>query len=340
MNSTIEFQGRDAIVLPANTTSVDVTDIPTLLAEAVYPRLLAEGALPTVPDGLSTELAQTAFQDSKNVQLYILAKVYFGNLTLAIEKGRRGEAGGIVARLKNTKSPYFTLPDLPFAEVAVDDFCKYVADVYRMTVTFADDELQGTNAALKEPPAKQTNDEEARVLFDKIEQVKVEIEDWKTRDDTRASDFEIKQNHLKPLLAELALLEAKKSAMRGDFQDETPQPAPAQATATPAPEVVASNDHAPAKPNWRHLVQAEAWEHWLRLRASGCNPSVYSICGDMAKWCAAKKIKGDKGQDPKAGTIRNTVLGGGHWTPPHHSVAEAKKHIAQIAQTKVAQTAQ
>lgn len=102
----------------------------------------------------------------------------------------------------------------------------------------------------------------------------------------------------------------------------------------------ASDAPAPAKPNWRHLIQAEAREHWLRLRASGCNPSIYSICSDMARWCADNGIKGDKGQDPKAGTIRNTVLGGGHWTPPHHSVAEAKKHIAQIAQTKAAQTAQ
>lgn len=109
----------------------------------------------------------------------------------------------------------------------------------------------------------------------------------------------------------------------------------------PVPRVgPASNGPVPAKPNWRHLIQAEAREHWLRLRASGCNPSVYSICGDMAKWCADNKIKGDKGQDPKAGTIRNTVLGGGNWTPPHHSVAEAKNYIAQIAQTKAAQTAQ
>lgn len=122
------------------------------------------------------------------------------------------------------------------------------------------------------------------------------------------------------------------------------EPAPATDTApaqtAPAPVVAASDGPAPAKPNWRHLIQAEAREHWLRLRASGCNPSIYSICSDMARWCADNGIKGDKGQDPKAGTIRNTVLGGGHWTPPHHSVAEAKKYIAQIAQTKVAQTAQ
>lgn len=114
--------------------------------------------------------------------------------------------------------------------------------------------------------------------------------------------------------------------------------APKHGAATPAPVVADGEVTDPAKPNWRHLIQAEAWEHWLRLRASGCNPSVYSISGDLAKWCADKGIKGDKGQDPKAGTIRNSVLGGGNWTPPHHSVSEAKKYIAQTAQTKVAQT--
>lgn len=88
-----------------------------------------------------------------------------------------------------------------------------------------------------------------------------------------------------------------------------------------------------ARRNWRHLVQEEAWEHWLRLRASGCNPSVFSICDDMAKWCQINNIKGAKGQNPAAGTIRNTVLGAGHWTPPQHSVEEAKRLVAQIAQT-------
>jgi hypothetical protein len=97
----------------------------------------------------------------------------------------------------------------------------------------------------------------------------------------------------------------------------------------------ASNGAAPVT-NWRLRVQVEAYEHWLRLRASGCNPSVYSICGDMATWCVTNGIKGDKNQDPKAGTIRNTVLGAGHWTPPSHSVEQAKEYVAQTAQMKVA----
>ena len=85
--------------------------------------------------------------------------------------------------------------------------------------------------------------------------------------------------------------------------------------------------------DWRMAVQEEAWEHWLRLRASGCNQSVHGICDHMAKWCTDNNIQGGKKQNPRAGTIRNTVLGAGHWNPPPHSVAQAKAYIAQFAQT-------
>jgi hypothetical protein len=104
---------------------------------------------------------------------------------------------------------------------------------------------------------------------------------------------------------------------------------------TPAP--------APAKViphHWRHQVQIEATEHWIRLRASNANPSVNGICEWMAKWCIENDIKGGKNQNPRAGTLRNTVLGAGHWTPPNLTVQQAKEHVARIAQTKAAQTAQ
>lgn len=93
-------------------------------------------------------------------------------------------------------------------------------------------------------------------------------------------------------------------------------------------------------PGWRMQIQAEAWRYWLTLRAAGCNPSVYGICERMAKWCAEQDIKGGKGQNPTAGTIRNGVLGAGHWTPPAHTVAQAKAHVAQIAQTAQTEVAQ
>jgi len=96
------------------------------------------------------------------------------------------------------------------------------------------------------------------------------------------------------------------------------------------------------KVDWRYVVQAEAYEHWLRLRARGCSPSVYSISQWLATWCIENNVKGGKGQFPSSGTIRNSVIAGKNWIPPQHSVAQAKKHVDQIAQTSqqvVAQTA-
>lgn len=87
---------------------------------------------------------------------------------------------------------------------------------------------------------------------------------------------------------------------------------------------------APAN-NWRHQIQAAAYKRWLELRATGACPSVNSISELMAIWCRDNNIKGDKGQDPRAGTIRNTVLNAKSWTPPQHSPEQAQKHLAQTA---------
>jgi len=82
----------------------------------------------------------------------------------------------------------------------------------------------------------------------------------------------------------------------------------------------------PAK-DWRFEVQEEAYKLWIRLRAAGCNPSINSICQLLADWCIQKDIRGGKGQNPTAGTIRNAALAGGKWTPPGLSVAAAKQHL-------------
>ncbi len=125
---------------------------------------------------------------------------------------------------------------------------------------------------------------------------------------------------------------------------QAPMVAPEPDTKPPAapiePVPVADAPASEPLTNWRHRIQAEAWEHWLRLRASGCNPSVHSICDHMAEWCIAQNIIGGKNQHPRAGTIRNAVLGAGHWKPPHHSVAAAQEYIAQIAQTAQTEVAQ
>jgi len=124
------------------------------------------------------------------------------------------------------------------------------------------------------------------------------------------------------------------------------QPAPAQATATPAPAESASDGPATAVPNWKMRVQTEATELFIRLLASGANPTPHSILDSMVTWCCNNEIKTDGkngGINPSKGYLRTHVLGGRHWTPPTMSREQAKKHIAQVAQvaqTKVAQVAQ
>ena len=88
-----------------------------------------------------------------------------------------------------------------------------------------------------------------------------------------------------------------------------------------------------AKPDGRMLIQAEAYEYWLRLKASGANPTVNSICGPMAKWCSETGTTTHTGVTPTAGTLRNAILGGSSgWNPPTHNREQAKKHVAQLAQ--------
>lgn len=95
-----------------------------------------------------------------------------------------------------------------------------------------------------------------------------------------------------------------------------------------------------AKPDGRLLIQAEAYALWLRLKASGANPSVNSICEPMAKWCADTGTTTHTGVTPRAGTIRNTILGGSSgWEPPKHTREQAKKELAQLAQVAQSKSA-
>lgn len=108
------------------------------------------------------------------------------------------------------------------------------------------------------------------------------------------------------------------------------------------PEKAGLVDKATAKPatNWRMKIQAEAYEHWIRLLASGCSPTVHSILDYMAKWCETNNVRTDSGIFPRTGHIKNTVLGGGHWMPPTISREQAKNHVAQVAQVAHSKTAQ
>ncbi len=116
----------------------------------------------------------------------------------------------------------------------------------------------------------------------------------------------------------------------------------APSTAAPLPVVAASDGPAPlpAVANWKMRVQAEAAELFLRLLASGANPTQHSLIGPMAQWCRDNEVKTDTGINPSEGYLRTHVLGGGYWTAPTMTREQAKKHVAQVAQTKVAQVAQ
>ena len=97
-----------------------------------------------------------------------------------------------------------------------------------------------------------------------------------------------------------------------------------------------SNDDAqPA----RLRIQQEATEEWIRWLATGGNPTVHAISERLAQWCASNDVRTAGKVNPRAGTIRNTILGAGHWTPPGMSREKAKEHVAQVAHAHVAHVA-
>lgn len=119
---------------------------------------------------------------------------------------------------------------------------------------------------------------------------------------------------------QLAELEKQLQELRGDDLSTSHV-----AAVGPSPTV--------AKPDGRMKIQAEAYEHWIRLKASGANPTINSICESLARWCADNGVTTQTGVTPRAGTIRNTILGGNSgWVPPAHSRDQAKAHVAQLAQ--------
>jgi len=160
-----------------------------------------------------------------------------------------------------------------------------------------------------------------------IDEVQTKIREITALKAMSISEIQYRDGRLKELSDELARLQ---------------QPAQDQTAATPAPVVVASNGPAllPAVPNWKMRVQAEATELFLRLLASGANPTPHSILDSMAQWCRDNEIKTATNINPSANYLRTHVLGGKHWPPPTMSREQAKKHVAQVAQTKVAQVAQ
>ena len=142
----------------------------------------------------------------------------------------------------------------------------------------------------------------------------------KERRDLPPTEIIARRENLPEARRRAAELEKQCSDLRGDNVSSSQTTA-----ADPIPS--------PATPDGRMKIQAEAYEHWIRLKASGANPSVHSICPDMAKWCANNHITTRTGTTPMAGTIRNTILGGSSgWEPPTHSRDQAIEHVARLEQ--------
>jgi hypothetical protein len=96
--------------------------------------------------------------------------------------------------------------------------------------------------------------------------------------------------------------------------------------------------------DWKMQCQAEAYEQWVRMRATGANPTVRGISKHVAKWCRLIDVcTTGYGKHPGETYLRTHVLGGKHWKPPlNMSVEDAIAHVAQakiMAQAAVAQVA-
>ena len=165
------------------------------------------------------------------------------------------------------------------------------------------------------------SEEDVDVLLADLDEAKRNHQAWVTADTKGIpSEIKLRNKELPAAKQALAELEAKISKLRGDV---FPEPSAGPAV----------NTNTSAKADGRMLIQQEAYEHWIRLKASGANPSVHSICDHMARWCADQHVTTQTGTTPAAGTIRNTILGGSSgWEPPTHSRDQAKEHVARLAQ--------
>lgn len=154
--------------------------------------------------------------------------------------------------------------------------------------------------------------------LDEARQYRDDLE--KDRRDLSLAEIIARKKELPEARKQVAELEQRYRELRGDVLFQSQSAAISSTTAL-------------AKPDGRPQIQAEAYEYWIRLKASGANPTVHSICEMMARWCADNNITTQTGITPRAGTIRNTILGGSSgWQPPTHSRDQAREHVAQLAQ--------
>lgn len=123
-------QPRPTITLPAGTRTVDVVDIPSLIAETLYCGLLAEGRL---PEG-ETALPDDAYERLRSVQLYKLTQTHLKWMINSVKTSR------LVPISRTTRLPC-GIDDIADAYVGIDAFKAYVGHAYDdIEVRVADEE--------------------------------------------------------------------------------------------------------------------------------------------------------------------------------------------------------
>jgi hypothetical protein len=118
---------------------------------------------------------------------------------------------------------------------------------------------------------------------------------------------------------------AKLNSIGGAAHSDADVAAPA--SPTPLPLDAEQVRHAPAEEqelgatepnaeNWKMRIQAEATSMIQRGREHGAQPTVYSIIGDLARWCVKNNVRTANGIHPSAGYIRAHVLSSKYWKAP------------------------
>lgn len=114
------------ITLPVGMKRLAVTDIPTLIAVAKYPRMLAQGRLEPGSQALPDDEAGRL----RNAQLYKLERKHAAELNQAIKRGVQHRTGGLPVYSNIDGQRCTSVDDAQDCYVEIDDLRGYIADTF------------------------------------------------------------------------------------------------------------------------------------------------------------------------------------------------------------------
>lgn len=137
--------------------------------------------------------------------------------------------------------------------------------------------MEGFEPLLPTPviaPASVAEHDDVDALFERIKEVERALNYWETRDDSKASDAEIKERKLNVFSTEKAALIEKKRLMRGDFTEsyqapQTTTPSPAPVVAVSASGAVESDKAGPVVRGWvmkKNALIAKHTHQWETIK--------------------------------------------------------------------------